>query len=260
MVGGLSGRGGGEDVAGLGVVGDAGGEFDDGAGPVPVGAQSGAGVEADPEASVFVMGVVERELDGVGGAGQAEHDGGPDRGEDLAVVGDEGLTEAVGDLRDGRGAGGGVDEEEGLLGHRAAGGVGWRSYAVGVPHPSEHSSAGRPLSADEAVALAASLQAFATASRLRILWALLDGEKPVDELVEASGLSQSATSHQLRLLKDARLVSAARRGRQVIYRLHDHHLPDLLAAMRHHHEHVLTAEGEDTLVAPEAPADAALRG
>jgi DNA-binding transcriptional ArsR family regulator len=121
-----------------------------------------------------------------------------------------------------------------------------------MPHPSEHSSAARPLSGAEAERLASSLQAFATASRLRILWALLDGPRPVDDLVQASGLSQSATSHQLRTLREARLVAAERAGRQVIYRLHDHHLPDLLAAMRHHHEHVLTADGStDALVVPD---------
>ncbi|MDO9408159.1 metalloregulator ArsR/SmtB family transcription factor [Patulibacter sp.] len=123
-----------------------------------------------------------------------------------------------------------------------------------MPHPSEHSSAARPLSAAEAEGLATSLQAFATASRLRILWALLDGERPVDDLVQASGLSQSATSHQLRMLRDARLLTSERRGRQIFYRLHDHHLPVLLAAMRHHHEHVLTAEDpDDAVVEPETP-------
>ncbi len=121
-----------------------------------------------------------------------------------------------------------------------------------MPHPSEHSSATRPLSATEADELATLLQAFATASRLRILWALLDGERPVDELVQASGLSQSATSHQLRLLRDAKLLASERKGRQIFYRLHDHHLPDLLAAMRHHHEHVLTAtDPGNELVVPE---------
>lgn len=125
-----------------------------------------------------------------------------------------------------------------------------------MPHPSEHSSASRPLGAGEAESLAATLQAFATASRLRILWALQDGARPVDDLVQASGLTQSATSHQLRLLREARLVSAERKGRQVFYRLHDHHLPDLLAAMRHHHEHVVTASApaDDDVVVPAPPA------
>lgn len=115
-----------------------------------------------------------------------------------------------------------------------------------MPHPTEHSQATRPLSAKDADELAASLQAFATASRLRILWSLLNGPRPVDDLVRESGLSQSATSHQLRLLREANLVTSSREGRQIFYRLHDHHLPDLLAAMRYHHEHVLMADDAST--------------
>ncbi len=111
-----------------------------------------------------------------------------------------------------------------------------------MPHPSEHSPAARPLGPAEAAELAGTLQAFATSSRLRLLWALLDGERPVDDLVQEVGLSQSAVSHQLRLLRDAKLVTSTKSGRQVLYRLHDHHLPELLAAMRHHHEHVITVD------------------
>jgi DNA-binding transcriptional ArsR family regulator len=48
----------------------------------------------------------------------------------------------------------------------------------------------------------------------------------------------SATSHHLRLLRSLRLVRARRDGRHVRYRLHDHHIADLLAAVRHHNEHV----------------------
>lgn len=107
-----------------------------------------------------------------------------------------------------------------------------------MPHPSEHHPADRPLGDEEAQALAESMHAFATASRLQLLWSLLDGEHPVDELAQRAGLSQSATSHQLRVLRTGRLVSVRRSGRHAYYRLHDHHLADLLAAMRHHHEHV----------------------
>ncbi len=79
---------------------------------------------------------------------------------------------------------------------------------------------------------------FATPSRLRLLWALIDGEQTVDQLASLVGLSPSATSHQLRVLRRHRLVAVRRNGRHGYYRLHDHHLPELLAAMRHHHEHV----------------------
>lgn len=110
-----------------------------------------------------------------------------------------------------------------------------------MAHPSEHASPSRPLSRVEAVELAETLQAFSTASRLGLLWELLDGERPVDELARAVDLSPSAASHQLKILRQSRLVSSRRDGRRMYYRLHDHHLPDLLAAMRHHHEHALHA-------------------
>jgi ArsR family transcriptional regulator, nickel/cobalt-responsive transcriptional repressor len=107
-----------------------------------------------------------------------------------------------------------------------------------VPDPSEHPPAERPLDRDEAEALAESMQAFATGSRLRLLWAMLEGEQTVEELAARTGLSQSATSHQLRLLRQGRLVAVRRSGRHAHYRLHDQHMVDLLAALRHHHEHV----------------------
>jgi DNA-binding transcriptional ArsR family regulator len=107
-----------------------------------------------------------------------------------------------------------------------------------VPDPSEHPPADRPLDRDEAEALAESMQAFTTGSRLRLLWAMLDGEQTVEELAARTGLSQSAASHQLRLLRQGRLVAVRRSGRHAHYRLHDQHMVDLLAALRHHHEHV----------------------
>src|SRR3954451_2793381 len=106
-----------------------------------------------------------------------------------------------------------------------------------MPHPSEHADAGRPLGADEAQALAEALRAFGSASRLRLLWALSDGERNVEELAGAVAMDQSAVSHQLRLLRQQRLVAVRRDGRHANYRLFDHHLPELLAALRHHHEH-----------------------
>jgi DNA-binding transcriptional ArsR family regulator len=106
-----------------------------------------------------------------------------------------------------------------------------------VPHPSEHRPVARPLGSTEAEALAESMRAFGAGSRLRLLWAMLGGERTVEELVEATGLASSAASHQLRLLRHARLVAVRRDGRHAFYRLHDHHVVDLLAAIRHHYEH-----------------------
>ena len=107
-----------------------------------------------------------------------------------------------------------------------------------MPHPSEHAAPTRPLDADEAEALAETLKALASPGRLRVLTELLEGERTVEQLAAASDLSLSATSHHLRLLRSLRLVRARRDGRHVHYVLHDHHIAELLAAVRHHHEHV----------------------
>ncbi|MFL5972338.1 MAG: ArsR/SmtB family transcription factor [Gaiellaceae bacterium] len=107
-----------------------------------------------------------------------------------------------------------------------------------MPHRSEHRDTGRPLSAAESDSLADSMRAFGTGSRLRLLWAMLGGEQTVEELVELTGLASSSASHQLRLLRHGRLVAVRRVGRHAYYRLHDHHVAELLQAIRHHHEHV----------------------
>jgi len=116
------------------------------------------------------------------------------------------------------------------------------SYAMAydflVAHPSEHEAAGRPLGAEEARDLAETLGALASPARLRLLVALTGGELAVEQLAAQAELSQSATSHNLRILRSLRLVRARRSGRNVFYSLHDHHLADLLAAIRHHHEHL----------------------
>ena len=107
-----------------------------------------------------------------------------------------------------------------------------------MPHPAEHNAPTRPLGADEAEDLTETLKALASPGRLRLLTDLLGGERTVEQLAAGAELSVSATSHHLRLLRSLRLVRARRSGRHVFYSLHDHHIADLLAAVRHHHEHV----------------------
>jgi len=120
-----------------------------------------------------------------------------------------------------------------------------------MPHPAEHGDADRVLGTAEAEGLAEALRAFGSASRLKLLWALLDGEQTVEALAAAAGMEQSAVSHQLRLLRQQRLVAVRRDGRHGYYRLFDHHLPELLAALRHHYEHVNPPQ---TSAGPAAPA------
>ena len=107
-----------------------------------------------------------------------------------------------------------------------------------MPQSSEHASPARPLDANEAGELAETLRALASPSRLRVLAELVGGERTVEQLAAASELSPSATSHNLRILRSLRLVRARRAGRHAYYALYDHHVPDLLAAVRHHYEHV----------------------
>ena len=65
-------------------------------------------------------------------------------------------------------------------------------------------------------------------TRFQILGALSQGEKGVSELQEVTSVSQSAISHQLRLLRDRGLVTARRDGQRVIYSLADEHVTTLL--------------------------------
>lgn len=125
---------------------------------------------------------------------------------------------------------------------------------AGVPHRSDHSGPDQPLDRADAEQLAEAMRAFGSATRLQLLWSLLDGERTVEELVDAVDLEQSSVSHQLRLLRGQRLVVVRRAGRHAYYRLHDHHLPELLLALRHHLEHATTQPAEPSRAAPEITA------
>jgi len=94
------------------------------------------------------------------------------------------------------------------------------------------------LDAEAAATVAATLQALATPSRLRILTRLRHGECSVGDLSTAVEMEQSAVSHQLRLLRAMGLVTGARRGRSVIYSLYDNHVALLLDQAVYHIEHL----------------------
>ena len=75
--------------------------------------------------------------------------------------------------------------------------------------------------------------------RLRLLSALLEGgELCVCDLAAATGMSESAVSHALRLLRAHRVVSVSRRGRMAYYRLDDAHVRMLLDLGLAHTRHV----------------------
>jgi DNA-binding transcriptional ArsR family regulator len=89
-----------------------------------------------------------------------------------------------------------------------------------------------------AVAVATTMQALATPSRLRILGRLRQGPAPVSELAAAVGMEQSAVSHQLRMLRHLGLVTGHRTGRTVTYALFDKHVAMLLDEAVYHSEHL----------------------
>jgi ArsR family transcriptional regulator, nickel/cobalt-responsive transcriptional repressor len=97
------------------------------------------------------------------------------------------------------------------------------------------------LDAAAALDVAETMPALATPSRLLILDRLREGPRSVGQLARDIEMEQSAVSHQLRLLRHLRLVVGQRRGRHVIYALHDAHVGVLLAEARFHVEHVRLA-------------------
>ncbi|MGC5007908.1 ArsR/SmtB family transcription factor [Streptomyces sp. DT203] len=94
------------------------------------------------------------------------------------------------------------------------------------------------LDAQNAPQVAAMLQALSTPSRLLILARLREGPCAATELATAVGMEQSACSHQLRLLRNLGLVTGTRRGRSVVYTLHDDHVAALLDQALYHVEHL----------------------
>lgn len=85
-------------------------------------------------------------------------------------------------------------------------------------------------------ALAETFRALGDPTRVRILDALSHGELCVCDLAAVLGLSQSAVSHQLRLLRGLRLVRPRRDGRIVFYSLDDQHIMAILRQTLQHVE------------------------
>ena len=69
---------------------------------------------------------------------------------------------------------------------------------------------------------------FADNTRIRILWTLFDKEMCVFDICEKLGMSQSAISHQLRTLKQGRLVKSRRDGKITFYSLDDDHVKRII--------------------------------
>ncbi|MGL5440359.1 MAG: ArsR/SmtB family transcription factor [Filifactoraceae bacterium] len=80
---------------------------------------------------------------------------------------------------------------------------------------------------DEAYRLAEFFKAFSDSTRIKIMNALSEGELCVCDIAILLSISQSATSHQLKVLRQARLVKPRRDGKTVYYSLDDSHIEDI---------------------------------
>ena len=82
---------------------------------------------------------------------------------------------------------------------------------------------------DTLIDLAELYKIFGDSTRIRILFALLESELAVGDLAELLGMTQSAISHQLRVLKTNGLVRYRRDGKSLIYALADSHVTSILS-------------------------------
>ena len=90
------------------------------------------------------------------------------------------------------------------------------------------------LDPDEIGTLAQIFKALADETRLKILWALEKREMCVCDLAAMLGLTESAVSHQLRLLRNLQLVTNRRDGVVLYYRLADNHVSQLIRITLEH--------------------------
>lgn len=84
--------------------------------------------------------------------------------------------------------------------------------------------------------LAELFRVFGDTTRIKILYALFESELCVNDIAQAVELSQSAVSHQLRVLKASKLVKFRREGKTVFYSLDDDHVRSMIALGMEHVE------------------------
>ncbi len=89
---------------------------------------------------------------------------------------------------------------------------------------------------EELYDLAELFKVFGDSTRIRILFALHEEEVCVCDLAEALSMTQSAVSHQLRILKQSKLVKSRREGKQIFYSLADDHVHTIIAQGMEHIE------------------------
>lgn len=87
---------------------------------------------------------------------------------------------------------------------------------------------------DIIIELERTFKIFGDTTRIKILYAMFESELCVQDIANRIGMTQSAVSHQLSILKGARLVKSRKEGKVVYYSLDDEHVKKLLAVCKEH--------------------------
>ena len=101
----------------------------------------------------------------------------------------------------------------------------------------QKSSSGHELDEETLFIVSQTFKALSEPTRIRILHLLFTGEHSVNEIAEKLDLLQSTVSHQLRFLKNLRLVKFRREGTSVFYSCDDEHVMDILEQTIEHARH-----------------------
>ena len=101
----------------------------------------------------------------------------------------------------------------------------------------------RAPAADDFDAAVGMLKLLGDETRLRVIWALLEGEYSVNELAERVGAQPAAVSQHLAKLRLARLVRSRREGTRIFYVLDDAHVRRLVEEVLTHADHVTASGG-----------------
>lgn len=94
----------------------------------------------------------------------------------------------------------------------------------------------RDVTENELIDMAELFKVFGDSTRIRILYTLMREEISVGEIAERLAMTQSAISHQLRILKHANLIRARRDGKAMLYSLADDHVKMIIAMGKEHVE------------------------
>lgn len=93
---------------------------------------------------------------------------------------------------------------------------------------------------EEIITLSDAFKVLSDMSRLKIVFALMDTELCVCDICQVVGMSQSAISHQLRVLRSANMVKYRKKGKLVYYSIDDAHVSNIIKISLEHMKHTHT--------------------